>query len=286
MRRMITTKQTNYINDLSKVAEKGFKVGTYPASIDSVGILDVKETVQSWIENKEVDFENHTVSSSAGLFFHYPELLEHYGLGDGGEIGYSYYSLDNEISIPESITTKEQLEEYVKSSAFCYSVNNVGVSVDEQMLSNDVANYSSSVQAIDFDGNNIIALDTLECQEGVGQEIVEASDPVGVNTLDVENLRVENLEASSGLGTKLYKHHVVWRDGGSADIISTISTQITNITSFNPVWNSLHNGYYESATYNSGPIIEAEFTKIIYFDYEEGIKTIQELFVSDTVTEL
>ena len=41
MRRMTTTKELNYIKDLEQVAEKGFKVGTYPAEITNItGVFD------------------------------------------------------------------------------------------------------------------------------------------------------------------------------------------------------------------------------------------------------
>lgn len=45
MRRMMTNKQSDYINDLSQVAEKGFQVGTYPANLIPDGIFNLEDSI-------------------------------------------------------------------------------------------------------------------------------------------------------------------------------------------------------------------------------------------------
>lgn len=290
MRRMMTTKQSDYVNSLSEVAEKGFKVGTYPAQIDIVneGEFDW-EVLKDEVLDEQVDFENHTFS--AGLRFEFPTLLKEYGLGEADdENGYVYYTLSEAITMPNSVVDFESLKVWMQSEAFISAIQ-YKYDYDEYQIRNLVASYE-----FDDSADNIVLVDGelkintyILCTDGEGEEIVGASDPIGVDVLDVENLRVTNLEVEnpSGLGgTKLYKHTITWEDSGSADIISNVSTQITDNNSFNAVWNSLHNGYYSSASYNSGPIIEAAMTTITYYDPEEGIMSISKVFESDVVTEL
>ena len=176
------------------------RIGTYPRSIESTGILDVDLIVEEWIAGKEVDFEKHTISSGAYLYFEYPELLEHYGLhGDDGASSapYSNYALNKDISIPETITTEAQLKAYVKSSAFASDVDSAGYTIDEYIIVNSVAAYASDIQDIFFDGTNIIVYDILDCREGEGEQIVGASDPITEPMLKTKNLKVENLEVEN-----------------------------------------------------------------------------------------
>ena len=198
------------------------RVGTYPRSIESTGILNVDLQVEEWDRNNEVDFEKHTISSGAYLYFEYPELLEHYGLhGDDGASSapYSNYALNKDISIPETITTEEQLKAYVKSSAFASDVDSAGYTIDECIMVNSVAAYSSDIQSIFFNGTNIIVDDILDCQQGEGEQIVGASDPITEPMLKTKNLKVENLEVENSLiGTNgnhvakaIYVHKISWK---------------------------------------------------------------------------
>ena len=176
------------------------RIGTYPRAIDTTGILNVEETVGSWVKDKKVDFKNHTISSTAYLYFEYPELLEHYGLhGDDGDnsIPWSAYILDENVGIPETITTEAQLKAYVKSSAFASAVDSADYTADEYFMANDVATYASNIQDIFFNGTNIIVGDILNCQEGEGKQIVGASAPITEHVLKTKNLKVENLEAEN-----------------------------------------------------------------------------------------
>ena len=110
MRRMTTTKQLNYIKDLSEVAEKGFKVGTYPAEIYIYGGAELDlATLMDEVNDGSVDFENHTFE--AGLSFHLPELLKKYGLGSDGYAGYIYIMPDNTMTMPDSVVDFNSLVE-------------------------------------------------------------------------------------------------------------------------------------------------------------------------------
>lgn len=197
MRRMATTKQLDYVNDLREVAEKGFQVGTYPNSFDSAnGILDLEFSFASWLANDQIDFENHVVTAGAYYEFKFPDLLIHYGLSDGGNVGYVDLYSDEDFEFPETINDDQSLKQYLESSAGVQALaaflDDSTLSADEIMIYNDVAMY-------DYDDFNVIGYTSdlviycsaiLECSQGAGEEIVEASDPVGESTLNIENLQV------------------------------------------------------------------------------------------------
>ena len=177
------------------------RVGTYPSSIEATGTLNVEDAVDNWVKDKRV-FENHKISSGTYLYFEYPELLEHYGLyGANGasSIPASAYTLNKDVSIPETITTEEQLKAYVKSSDFASAVDSAGYTVVIYFMRNDVATYHSDIQSISFNGTNIVGDDSLDCQKGEGEQIVGASDPITEPMLKTKNLKVENLEVENSL---------------------------------------------------------------------------------------
>lgn len=202
MRRMTTTKQLNYINELSQVAEKGFKIGTYPEEMNVDGIFNLNHSVSAWDENEEIDFNTHTVSSGAFFYFEYPELWIHYGLSETGgpeDVGYVGIYVEEQLTFPENINTVEDLKKYLESSSGQNSLatllDNNEVAIDETMIQNRVATYN----ALEFGGflikNGQLTAEAtaLECLSGEGEEIINAPDPAGVNTLQVENLEVENV---------------------------------------------------------------------------------------------
>lgn len=217
------------------------RVGTYPRVLDTTGILNVEETVGNWVKNKKVDFKNHTISAGAYLYFYYPELLEHYGLhGDKGasSIPYSAYILGENVTLPETITTEAQLKAYVKSPDFAGDLDVVEYVLDEDYISNNVATYHSDIQFIEFNGTNVVASDSLDCQQGEGKQIVGASDPITEHILKTKNLKVENLEVENVNGKPvcraLYVHRLAFTIGGTSRfyhrIISTKGEPYTSIS--------------------------------------------------------
>ena len=110
MRRMATNKQLDYINDLQEVAEKGFKVGTYPAEIEIIheGEFDWDVIIEQ-VENEDINFSTHQFSS--GLRFNCPKLFEHYGLGHNNNPGYIQYELNEySITMPNSVVDFNSLK--------------------------------------------------------------------------------------------------------------------------------------------------------------------------------
>ena len=196
MRRMPTTKELKYVDELSQVAEKGFKVGTYPASIESYGEAEISwPDIQAQIlEGERIDFENHIFA--AYMIFTIPSLLIHYGLSESGDdVPYIGYDVSDGITMPNSVVDFESLKAWMQSQTFISGLEGVGYYVDESFILNEVANYS-----VEDPVDNIIllngklTLDTvLTCTQGEGEEIEGASDPIGVDTLKVENLEVENI---------------------------------------------------------------------------------------------
>ena len=176
-------------------------VGTYPSSIEATVILNVDRVVADLVALGKVDFENHKISKGAWLYFVYPKKLrKNYGLhGPGGASSapFSAYTLDKDVSIPETITTEEQLKAYIKSSDFASAVDSAGYTPDEYFILNDVANYASDIQSIYFNGTTVVGDDSLDCQQGEGKQIVGAADPITEPVLKTKNLKVENLEVGT-----------------------------------------------------------------------------------------
>lgn len=205
---MTTTKQLNYIKDLSEVAEKGFKVGIYPDQIYIVPEVDPSPEFQpqivdgdfywKWIENAidngDIDFGDHTFG--ANLYFDLPHLLEKYGLCETvTSPAYIIYVLNDTVTMPNSVVDFESLKAWMQSEDFIDAINEVGYNYDEAMIRNDVAIYSPDDPADNIVlVNGELKLNTyIVCSQGEGEEIINATDPVGEPTLKVENLEVENV---------------------------------------------------------------------------------------------
>lgn len=193
-------------------------VGTYPSSIDATVILNVNRVAADLVALEKVDFENHTISKGAWLYFVYPKTLrKNYGLhGPGGASSapFSSYTLNKDVSIPETITTEEQLKAYIKSSDFASAVDSAGYTIYEYFILNDVATYHSDIQSIYFNGATVVGDDSLDCQEGVGKQIVGAAEPITEPALKTKNLKVENLEVGTEgnhVAKAVYVHKISWK---------------------------------------------------------------------------
>lgn len=203
MRRMMTNKQSDYVNDLSEVAQKGFKVGTYPADLYPDGIFNLETSMQTWIDNENLDFENHKIISGALIFFEFPTLYTQYGLtGGSGDLPYVSLYTTEDFEIPESISNESELKEYLikseSSQELANFIDDGNWNLDESIISNDVAAYDfNDLGGCSFTEGQIKIDTMLICYQGEGEEITGASDPIGVDTLDVENLRVENLNTDN-----------------------------------------------------------------------------------------
>lgn len=197
MRRMATSKQLDYINDLQEVAEKRFEVGTYPAKIEvsNEGDLDWSQ-IQSGIENKSINFENHTFGDDIYLIFYLPRLLEQYGLGEDTAVGYINYVLSKSITMPNSVVDFDSLKTWMQSDAFITAINAAGYLLDECLVYNSIAGYGyeNPTNNIKLYNGELKISTSLVCSEGQGKQIVGASDPIGTNVLDVVNLQAESAE--------------------------------------------------------------------------------------------
>lgn len=78
-------------------------------------------------DDEAIDFENHEISAGSYYYVNCPTLLEHYGLGKNGSVGYVCFESNDNISFPETINTLEQLKEYFYTEDFIESLDNMGL---------------------------------------------------------------------------------------------------------------------------------------------------------------
>jgi len=191
---MPTTKQLDYINELEQVAEKGSVVGTYPGSLPSKGSFDADKTIEEMEGDSKLSFDNHSISSEAYLYFYYPELLIHYGLGEAREVGYIALCIDDDIEFPETINDENSLKQWMLTNDFITAVMATGPYVDDVQLSNEVADYMTNNNwTLSLQNGQLIMTENLKCLRGEGERIIDASDPINEPALKVENLEVENV---------------------------------------------------------------------------------------------
>lgn len=200
MRRMMTSKQSDYVNGLSEVAEKGFKVDTYPYNIITKAFLDLEINFKNWVANESINFTTHIIDAPYVTLFN-EDLLLHYGLhGNGeGELPSIALQFKNSIAFPETIEDEESLKQYLMSTAGilamlnCFN-NDDKISLDEIYILNNIASYNVTDWASFINENNQVTLTyvSLRCASGQGQQITGASDPIGIDTLDVGAVQIKN----------------------------------------------------------------------------------------------
>lgn len=173
MRRMITTKQVEYVDKLNKTIEPQ---AIYPVYIDAISTSIDWEALE---DQETINFEDHEMDEGTLIFFNFANLLAQYGLGEDGDIGYIAISTDNLMSIPEDVTDFKTLKEWMNTEDFLDTLEDHGYSIDESMLSNDVASYVLEAgDAALFIEDGQLKLDaSINCTDGVGEAVVDATDP-------------------------------------------------------------------------------------------------------------
>ena len=186
MRRMITDKQIKNLNEISEVAEQGFIVGKYPATISLVNEGEVHVDP----DDEYINYETHTFDTS--FFFELPRLKEEYGL-DGGSADALPYILiqpDQSITMPDYVN-RNNLLDWMNSEDFLEKIGEVGYADDEVMIANSTAQYSPE----DITDSIVLVLGKLcletllECEAGEGHEITGATNPPGTKTLKTNVLQ-------------------------------------------------------------------------------------------------
>ena len=177
------------------------------------------------IENKRINFENHTFGNSVYLTFYLPRLLEQYGLGEDTTVGYTSYELSNSITMPNSVVDFDSLKTWMQSDAFITAINAAGYVINETLLYNSVAAYDpeNPTNNIKLYNGELKISTSLVCSEGEGKQIVEASDPIGTNVLGVTNLHAESADIDTielNTITTGRTNYSISNDDGTLDILA------------------------------------------------------------------
>ena len=199
MRRMMSQKQIDYVNDLSEQVTPRTTIGTYPNEIENcIGSLNFDYSWRQWENNSEINFATHTFSGGAYFYFFFPGLLEHYGLGEDGNPGYMAILTDSPISFPETINTKEALKNYIYSEDFIEVLNNEAMYCEEEMLYNEVASYMAEDVggSYSLENENVIIKTYVVCSLGQGEKIIGATDPVLDKIVSINNFHADTINAN------------------------------------------------------------------------------------------
>lgn len=191
MRRMITTKQQEFVKELND----GLNViGTYPETIEDQADITSQILSAEWL-HENVDWGEHTIHSDTGvLYFEYPQWMEKYGFSDGGDTPYVILFFNDDIEFPGTIDTTEAL--------IAWLIENIDslptVGIDDIIARNDVATYYEDAENEKFGlavSNGKLTLSApLKCVTGQGLPLVNGQLPnkaiesqgMSTNTLVVE----------------------------------------------------------------------------------------------------
>lgn len=189
MRRMITTKQSEMLENIGEIVTP---VARYPQLIEVVSDGIYWEGIDDQIDGN-IDLENHTFSAGTSIEFDFASLKEKYGLDDGGAPAYVTFITSDNIDMPDWVVDFETLQQWMNTEDFADELSGVGVNIDEEQVSNDVAEYQIDLGEVAFDiQDNKLVLETVfEISEGFNELVVGASDPQ-YNSAKLENIEVEN----------------------------------------------------------------------------------------------
>lgn len=181
MRRMITGKQGEFVENVSKLVEP---IAVYPATIETSGN-------GGDIDEADCDFEEHFIGGGTPLGFNFPKVLEKYGLQDSDTRGVGYLEIEfsNDVPFPETINSFSELQAWMNTDAFIEALEDVGYNITYEGFQNDTVSYKVKELSFEIIENKLTAKVVLIPSDlkYIGQPIEEAIHPA-YNQVEIQEV--------------------------------------------------------------------------------------------------